>query len=134
MQRSFARRTPIIQAARAISLFHEAEVGAVLACSATARADPMCWWRRLWRAWSCKGHSSLISKRGVGAVGAENRHVLVGAIDETSSVITLKPASMHGPNEVTIATSVASRPRAIKMRPMRGLLWRASNVYQRPPR
>ena len=51
-----------------------------------------------------------------------------------SSVITLKPASVHGPNEVTIATSVASRPRAIKMRPMRGLLWRASNVYQPPPR
>ena len=43
-------------------------------------------------------------------------------------------ASVHGPNDVTIATSVASRPRAIKMRPMRGLLWRASNVYQRPPR
>jgi len=38
----------------------------------------------------------------------------------TSSVITLKPASVHGPNEVTIATSVASRPRAIRMRPMRG--------------
>jgi hypothetical protein len=52
----------------------------------------------------------------------------------TSSVITLKPASVHGPNEVTRATSVASRPRAIGMRPMRGLLWRASNVYQRPPR
>ena len=52
----------------------------------------------------------------------------------TSSVITSKPARVHGPNEVTIATSVASRPRAIKMRPMRGLLWRASNVYQRPPR
>jgi len=29
----------------------------------------------------------------------------------TSRVITLKPASVHGPNEVTIATSVASRPR-----------------------
>jgi hypothetical protein len=61
-------------------------------------------------------------------------HLLAGAADVTSSVITLKPASVHGPNEVTIATSVASRPRAIKMRPIRGLLWRASNVYQRPPR
>ena len=40
----------------------------------------------------------------------------------TSSVNTLKPASVHGPNEVTIATSVASRPRAIRMRPMRGVL------------
>ena len=42
--------------------------------------------------------------------------------DVTSCVITLKFASVHGPNEVTIATSVASRPRTIKMRPMRGLL------------
>jgi len=50
----------------------------------------------------------------------------------TSSVMTLKPASVQGPKEVTIATSVASRPRAIKMRPTRGVLWRASNVYQRP--
>ena len=52
----------------------------------------------------------------------------------TSSVITLKPASVHGPNEVTIATSVASRPRAIRMRPMRGTLFRGSKVCQRPPR
>jgi hypothetical protein len=61
-------------------------------------------------------------------------HELAGAADVTSSVITLKPASVHGPNEVTIATSVASRPRAIKMRPMRGTLLRESKVYQRPPR
>jgi hypothetical protein len=48
----------------------------------------------------------------------------------TSLVITLKLANVHEPNEVAIATSVASRPRAIKIRPMRGLLWRASNVYR----
>jgi hypothetical protein len=41
----------------------------------------------------------------------------------------LKLASVQGPKEVTIATSVASRPRAIRMRPTRGVLWRASNVY-----
>jgi hypothetical protein len=40
----------------------------------------------------------------------------VGAADVTSSVITLKPASVQGPNEVTIATSVASRPRAMRIR------------------
>src|SRR4051812_50176081 len=51
----------------------------------------------------------------------------------TSSVITLNPASLHGPKVVVIATSVASRPRAIRMRPMRGLLWRASKGGQRPP-
>src|SRR6516165_12645615 len=50
----------------------------------------------------------------------------------TSSVMTLKFARVQGPKEVTIAASVASRPRAIKMRPTRGVLWRASNVYQRP--
>ena len=33
-----------------------------------------------------------------------------------------------------MAASVASRPRAIRMRPMRGLLWRASTVCQAPPR
>ena len=61
----------------------------------------------------------------------EGVHVVAGASEVTSSVITLKSASLQGPNSVTIATSVASRPRAIKMRPMRGLLWWASNVYQR---
>src|SRR5512132_4583695 len=49
----------------------------------------------------------------------------------TSSVKTLKSASWWRPYEVVIATSVASRPRAIRMRPLRGVLWRASNVYQR---
>jgi hypothetical protein len=61
-------------------------------------------------------------------------HTLVDAADVTSSVNTLKLDNWLGPKEVTIATSVASRPFAIKIRPMRGLLWRASNVYQRPPR
>lgn len=58
----------------------------------------------------------------------------VWPLGKISSVITLKLASVHGPNEVTIATSVASRPRAIRMRPIRGMLWRASKVCQRPPR
>ncbi len=51
-----------------------------------------------------------------------------------SSVTTLNCASRAGPNAVEIATSVASRPVAIRMRPMRGVLWRASTVYQWPPR
>jgi hypothetical protein len=34
--------------------------------------------------------------------------------------MTLKLASVQVPKEVTIATSVASRPRAIRMRPTRG--------------
>ena len=54
--------------------------------------------------------------------------------DATSSVTTLKPMSFAGPKLVESATSVASRPRAMSTRPMRGLLWRASKVYQRPSR
>jgi len=51
-----------------------------------------------------------------------------------SSVTTVKLLSVFGPKVVLIATSAASRPRAISTRPMRGMLWRASNVYHRPPR
>ena len=36
------------------------------------------------------------------------------------------------PKFVVSATSAASRPVAIRMRPMRGWLWRASNVYHWP--
>ena len=42
----------------------------------------------------------------------------------TSSVQTLKLCSVFGPKVVLIATSAASRPRAIRMRPMRGVLLR----------
>src|ERR1700724_428180 len=71
---------------------------------------------------------------GFGTAGAGNRHRLAEVPNITSSVITLKPARVHGPNEITIATSVASRPRAIRMRPMRGTWLRGSKAYQRPPR
>ncbi len=43
----------------------------------------------------------------------------------TSSVQTVKPASVLGPNVLLIATSVASRPRAMSTRPIRGMLFRA---------
>jgi hypothetical protein len=51
-----------------------------------------------------------------------NRDVVAGPQPVTSSVITLKPTSVDGPKLVEIATSVASRPRPIKIRPMRGRL------------
>src|ERR1700730_12589030 len=51
-----------------------------------------------------------------------------------SSVITEKFTSCTAPKLVDIATSAASRPRAITMRPIRGWLWRASKVNQRPSR
>ena len=52
----------------------------------------------------------------------------------TSSVQTLKLANVLGPNVLLIATSEASRPRAISTLPMRGILLRGSNVYQWPSR
>ncbi len=52
----------------------------------------------------------------------------------TSSVRTLKLFSVLGPNVLLMATSDASRPRAINTRPIRGVLLRASKVYQWPSR
>jgi hypothetical protein len=70
--------------------------------------------------------------------GVLRHHPAVGdyysAATGSSSVTTLKPASLAGPKLVESATSVASRPRAMSTRPIRGLLWRASKVYQRPSR
>jgi hypothetical protein len=52
----------------------------------------------------------------------------------TSSVRTLKLFRVLGPKVLLMATSAASRPRAINTRPMRGILLRASKVYQWPSR
>ena len=51
-----------------------------------------------------------------------------------SSVHTLKLINVLGPNVWVIGTSEASRPCAIKTRPIRGTLFRGSNICQRPPR
>jgi hypothetical protein len=50
----------------------------------------------------------------------------------TSSVHTLKLVSVFGPNVLVIATSTASRPRAISTRPVRGILLRGSKTCQEP--
>jgi hypothetical protein len=55
-------------------------------------------------------------------------------VSATSSAQTSMVINCVGPKLVMVAVSTASRPWAIRMRPMRGVLWRASNVYQRPPR
>src|ERR1700758_152785 len=52
---------------------------------------------------------------------------------QISSLTTEKPVSFAWPKLVVIATSTASRPVAIKILPMRGRLWRASNVHQQSP-
>jgi predicted nucleic acid-binding protein len=51
-----------------------------------------------------------------------------------SSVTTANFFSHDLPKEVVMATSAASRPVAIKTRPIRGILCLASNVHQRLPR
>ncbi|CLA15347.1 Uncharacterised protein [Mycobacterium tuberculosis] len=52
----------------------------------------------------------------------------------TSSLMMTNLFSTIGPKLVDSATSAASRPVPIRMRPIRGLLWRASNVYHLPER
>jgi len=51
-----------------------------------------------------------------------------------SSLTTENPVSLDDPNEVVMATSVASRPVASRTRPIRGRSCRASNVHQRSSR
>src|ERR671933_1427910 len=69
---------------------------------------------------------------GTSDEGASAKPARTPNYERTSSVMTSKFANLDGPKLVDSATSVASRPRAMRMRPMRGLLWRASNVYQLP--
>ena len=52
----------------------------------------------------------------------------------TSSVTTVNCTRVVGPKVLLIATSAASRPRAISTRPIRGTLLRGSKVCQSPPR
>src|SRR5260370_37849503 len=50
----------------------------------------------------------------------------------TSSLMTRNLTRSIRPKLVVSATSAAARPVAIRMRPIRGLSWRASQVEQRP--
>jgi len=52
----------------------------------------------------------------------------------TSSAQTRNPDKVAGPNVCVRGTSVASRPRAMRIRPIRGALLRGSKAYQRSPR
>jgi hypothetical protein len=53
-------------------------------------------------------------------------------LGSTSPVYTLKAFSTWRPKDVASGISVASRPRATVIRPMRGMLWRASKMNHRP--
>src|SRR5579864_8671419 len=65
-----------------------------------------------------------------GMIDRQERHQQSGPT--YSSVQTLKLSSVLGPNVVVMATSEASRPRAIRIRPIRGTLLRGSNICQAP--
>src|ERR1700758_5620847 len=52
----------------------------------------------------------------------------------TSSAQTRNPDKFAGPNVLVRGTSEASRPCAIRIRPIRGALLRGSKAYQRSPR
>jgi len=52
----------------------------------------------------------------------------------TTSVTTLKPASLVGPKPAGTAAPVPPPPRASRPRPPRGTFWRAAKAYQRPSR
>ena len=61
-------------------------------------------------------------------------NLIAGVGQLSCSACTENCTRVFGPKVVLIATSAASRPRAINTRPMRGTLLRGSNVCQAPPR
>src|SRR3954462_3526470 len=63
--------------------------------------------------------------------GEREKHTYAGT---TSSLITRNFTRSIRPKLVVSATSAASRPVPIRMRPARGTLWRASKVYHWPDR
>ena len=62
------------------------------------------------------------------------RDIVLLVDDSPDSLSFLTEALEETGYSVLIATSAASRPRAMRMRPMRGWLLRASKVYQWPAR
>jgi hypothetical protein len=63
-----------------------------------------------------------LSTTFLGGLIQVNLWPILPSIYRTSSVTTLNPTNALGPKIVDSATSVASRPRAIKIRPIRGVL------------
>jgi hypothetical protein len=82
-------------------------------------------------------------RSGFSAAGAcfglyKPREAIIGSPEERASSFASRAVTTNDlrdvcPNVVLIATSAASRPLAIRIRPIRGMLCRASNVCQRPP-
>ena len=82
------------------------------------------------------GSASRVRARGTnhGIDTVSNPAGHAGTANSSScSVTTLNWRTEWAPKAVTIATSAASRPRAIRTLPIRGRLWRASKLYHLPP-
>ena len=85
------------------------------------------------RAATIRGRAGENANASVSSVRFGMKVVSSLAAYTSSSVQTLKLTRMFGPKVWVIGTSAASRPWAIRTRPIRGMLLRASKVYQRPP-
>ena len=73
----------------------------------------------------------LVQDKGELDATARRRSIHSGG---TSSAQTRNPDKAPGPKVWVRGTSAASRPCAMRTRPIRGALLRGSNVRQRPPR
>ena len=85
------------------------------------------------RAATIRGRAGENANASVSSVRFGMKVVSSLAAYTSSSVQTLKLTRMFGPKVWVIGTSAASRPWAIRTRPIRGMLLRASKVYQWPP-
>ena len=74
-----------------------------------------------------------MARRDISSLAALLEAGTMAPLSVISSVQMLKLSSVLGPNVVTIATSAASRPRAISTRPILGTLFRGSKMYHPPP-
>ncbi len=89
---------------------------------------------------ACPGHPRLATRRArkTWMPGTSPGMTMNGGVARyagtTSSLMTRNFVRSIRPKLVVSATSAASRPVAIRMRPIRGWLWRASNVYHCPDR
>lgn len=82
------------------------------------------------RAWDCL----VIMHQYAVHIGQPGFDTKFAHLQRASSVLTSKWDNVAIPNAVVSATSVASRPVAIRIRPMRGVLCLASTVCQWPPK
>ena len=87
-------------------------------------AEAECWRRRWSRAWADRAYARNRGRPRASRIRSRQLkgYALFPERSAISSVWTSNPARRAGPKVVVSAVSVASRPRAIRMRPIRGVL------------